>query len=139
MAIAYDKNHKEIGRSSLTGAGKETVFSAVSEKEKISDKEISFLKLAFTDKNGQVKPLENDEIEVVSRENCSLLGLGNGCPYYKGSYLDKKTVSYYGKAQAILKPTIEEGIRKITFRTKYGDATASVSVYKGSEEKDLHI
>lgn len=139
MAIAYDKNHKEIGRSSLTGSGKETVFSAVSEKEKISDKEISFLKLAFTDKNGQVKPLENDEIEVVSRENCSLLGLGNGCPYYKGSYLDKKTVSYYGKAQAILKPTIEEGIRKITFRTKYGDATASVSVYKGSEEKDLHI
>ena len=109
------------------------------EKEKISSEELCYLKLLFTDRKGNVKPLENNDIEVIGRENCALLGLGNGCPYYKDSYQGTKTKAYYGKAQAILKPTIDEGTRKITFRTKYGDTSVSVPVYQGLEEKDLHI
>ncbi len=138
-AIGYDKNHKEIGKCSLSSLEKETKFSVVPEKEKISSEELCYLKLLFTDRKGNVKPLENNDIEVIGRENCALLGLGNGCPYYKDSYQGTKTKAYYGKAQAILKPTIDEGTRKITFRTKYGDTSVSVPVYQGLEEKDLHI
>ena len=62
-----------------------------------------FVRLKYTDEKGEVKPLARGEIKV-SVQGGTLLGLGNACPYYEGSYLTNSTDTYFGEALAVVKP-----------------------------------
>ncbi len=137
-ALAYDKNHKVIGISQLSPSKERSTLSLLPEKKSILSTDLCYLKLWFTDEEGKVKPLCNDEIEIVSVKNGKLLGLGNSCPYYKGSYLDKKTNAYYGKALAIIRPTIENGVIEVVAKSKYGVKTIAIPVIEGEKKVDLH-
>lgn len=139
-AIAYDEEGKEIGNCLLASAGEDTEFRALPENASLNyNTDLAYIRLWFTDKDGVVKRLNNDEIEIVDIKNGKLLGLGNACPYYKGSYLDKKTTSYYGKALAIVKPDPVEGILEFTARSKYGDATCKIKIVNKEKKTDSHI
>lgn len=137
-AEAYDDNEKLIDTAILSTLDKDVYFNAFPEKSEIYQDEISYINLYFTDKEGNIKPLENNDIEVVDIKNGQLLGLGNACPYYKGSYLDKKTKSYYGKALAIVKPD-NIGQTIVTFKTKFGEVICTLNVKEEREIKDFHI
>ena len=137
-AVSYDKSGKETARASLSTVKKETYFSALPEKDTLRAFETSFIKLTFVDEDGLQKPLENSEITVTEVENGTLLGLGNACPYYTGTYLDNVTPAYYGRAQAIVRPN-GKGDLKVHFKTKCGESVAIVKVLPPLEEEDFHI
>ena len=136
--MSYGKDGKETARASLSTVKKETYFSAIPEKDTLHAYETSFIKLTFVDEDGLQKPLENSEITVTEVENGTLLGLGNACPYYTGTYLDNVTPAYYGRAQAIVRPN-GKGDLKVHFKTKCGESVATVKVLPPLEEEDFHI
>ncbi len=137
-AVSYDKGGKEIASTSLKTGGNTTVFLAIAEKEEIRSDETVFINLSFTDENGMQKPLVNSEISVTSIENAEFLGLGNACPYYPGTYLDKKTKAYYGRAMAIIRP-IKEGDVKVSFLSPYGEKRVHLIAKKAKMKEDYHI
>ncbi len=139
-AIAYDENDRELGSCILASSSKQTTFRLLPENARLDSKhDLAYIRLWFTDENGIAKRLANDEIEIVEVKNGKLLGLGNACPYYKGSYLDNKTNAYYGKALAIVKPDDADGYLEVTAKTKYGTSTCKIQIVKAEEREDFHI
>ena len=138
-AIAFDKKHNELGSCILSSSDKTPSLVLIPEEKEIRAGSLCYIKLRFRDEENNVKPLCNREIELVSIKDGELLGLGNGCPYYKGSYLSKKTNAYYGKALAILRPTITKGTREVTFRSGEEIRTLSIKVIPSEKEEDQHI
>ena len=110
-AIAYDERGKAIVQTSLNTAGDEAVLSISPENKEIKESDLAYVRLAFTDKNGIVKPLERDEIKVTVSGG-ELIGLGSACPFYEKSYLSDICDTYYGEALAVIKPT-EKGFIKV--------------------------
>ncbi len=134
-AVSYAKGGEEKERTSLSTASKDVFFRLKAEKETIRCDETTYIDLLFVDESGKQKPLENGEISLIEIENGELLGLGNACPYYKGSYLDKATKAYYGRAQAIIRPK-KEGEVKISFASPYGTASLTLKASKDIEKDD---
>lgn len=139
-AVAMDKEEREIGSCILMSSSEDTEFRMLPENATLrGGHDLAYVRLWFTDRNGTAKRLENEDIEITDIENGTLLGLGNACPYYKGSYLDKKTKAYYGKALAIVKPDDIDGYLSITAKTKYGTETKKIRILKSTQEEDFHI
>lgn len=137
-AVSFDKNGKEVARTSLSTVKEETFFEAKPEKDTVRVDEAAYIKLTFVDEDGKQKPLENNEIVITNIENGKLLGLGNACPYYTGTYLDNVTNAYYGRAQAIVRPE-KEGDVIVTFKTKCGETKATIKAIKAPLIEDFHI
>lgn len=139
-AVALDKDDKELGHCLLSSSSEDTEFRALPENATLNyHRDLAYIRLWFTDEDGIVKRLDNDEIEVTEVKNGKLLGLGNACPYYKGSYLDNKTNAYYGKALAIVKPDPVDGYLEFTAKSKYGFAHCKIKIVNGPETEDNHI
>ena len=137
-AVSYDKEGKETARTSLSTVKKDTYFSATPEQDTLHAFQTAFIKLTFVDEDGLQKPLENSDITVTEVENGDLLGLGNACPYFTGTYLDNVTPAYYGRAQAIVRPN-GKGDLKVHFKTKCGESVATIKILPPLEEEDFHI
>ena len=72
---------------------------------------ICFINLAYTDENGNFKPLERGKIDLQV-EGGELLAAGHGCPFNKEGYNNAYTDTYYGRAMAVVKAT--DGVVKVT-------------------------
>ena len=140
-AVAFDETGKEIGSYLLASAKKDTELRLLPEQSSVDyRRELAYIRMWFTDEDGVVKRLDNDEIEVLEVKNGRLLGLGNACPYYKGSYLDSKTNAYYGKALAIVKPDeVKDGYLEFKVRSKYGESSCRIKIHDGGVKEDFHI
>ena len=90
MAIGRDKSGRELSRNSLKTAGAETVLSVEPEKEEVKAGELCFVRLRFTDRKGNGKPLEHRAISVEVKGG-ELVALGNACPFNRDGYLGTKT------------------------------------------------
>lgn len=128
LAVSYDEKGGETGRVSLRTAKEDTVFAAIPEKESLAVGETAFVHFLFQDEDGVVKPLENKEIEIISVDNGELLGLGNGCAHYTGTYTEGKTTSYYGRALGIFRPA-GEGRMRILASSPYGNVELNIPVH----------
>ena len=100
-AVSYDASGKEIGRDRLATAGEETILQAVPETASVKAGRLVFIRLKYTDNNGETKPTERGIIDVTV-EGGRLRALGSACPYYERSYLDSSCDTYYGEALAIV-------------------------------------
>ena len=100
-AVSYDASGKEIGRDRLATAGEETILQAVPETASVKAGRLVFIRLKYTDNNGETKPTERGIIDVTV-EGGRLRALGSACPYYERSYLDSSCDPYYGEALAIV-------------------------------------
>ena len=127
VAVGLDKKGKEVCRTTLKSADKDTRLSAVPERSSVDMGELSYIRLRYTDSNGVLKPLIRGRIEVQV-EGGELLALGHGCPYNAEGYLGTDTDTYFGEALAIIRPATSGG--KITLRatSPYGKAEAQVDV-----------
>lgn len=137
-AIGYDKDGKQTASISLKTGGDAVRLQAVPEKEEVRKDETTYIKLDFVDEHGQQKPLADKKIEITKLENCTLLGFGNACPYYQDTYLDNKTLSYYGRAQAIVRP-LGPGKVTVHFHSECGDCMASLNAVDTQRDEDFHI
>ena len=125
VAVNLDKDGNEISRNSLKTAGNETVLTVLPEKTEVKTGEVCFVRLRFTDKDGNVKPLEHREISV-DVEGGELLSLGNACPFNLRGYLGSTTDTYYGEAMAVVKAG-EKGFKiKATDGKLRGEASVTV-------------
>ncbi|MCH5351317.1 MAG: DUF4982 domain-containing protein [Clostridiales bacterium] len=124
-AVNLDKNGNELSRNSLKTAGNETVLTVLPEKSEVKQGEVCFVRLRFTDKDGNIKPLEHREISVEV-DGGELLALGSACPFNLRGYNDTVTDTYYGEAMAVVKAG-EGGFRiKATDGTLVGEAVVTV-------------
>lgn len=125
-AIAYDEQGKEIARTSLESAAKETKLSLVPEDKELGVNDLCYIRLRYTDQAGTKKPLARGDIKV-SVKGGELLALGSACPYNDRGYNTNITDTYYGEALAVVKPT-GAGKVDIMAESPYGNAQASVLV-----------
>ena len=125
-AVAYDDNGACIGENILVTAGEKTVLEAVPEEKSVKAGHLSFIRLKYTDENGEVKPMERGIIDV-SVEGGKLLGLGSACPFYELNYLGTKTDTYYGESLAIVEAG-ETGTIKLTATDGKLSAAAEVTI-----------
>ncbi|MBQ9721610.1 MAG: DUF4982 domain-containing protein, partial [Oscillospiraceae bacterium] len=109
-AVSYDESGREIGRRKLVSAGEETVLRAEPEESAVMAGHLTFVRLRYTDGNGETKPAERGTIQVTV-EGGRLLGLGSACPYYERSYLDSECDTYYGEALAIVEAGEGEALK----------------------------
>ncbi len=109
-AVSYDAAGKELARSSLETAHKETQLRLIPEEAAVQPGRLAYVRIAYTDEAGTVKPLVRNRI-TVQVEGGKLLGLGHGCPYNDDSYLDNTCDTYFGEALAII---LAEGAVTVT-------------------------
>ena len=101
-AVAYDANDNVIAEKSLKTAGKETVLRAEPELTRVNaDTDLCYVRMRYTDENGETKPLERGRIKL-DVEGGELLAFGSACPYYPESYQSAETDTYYGEALAVV-------------------------------------
>lgn len=123
-AVAYDARGAEIGRHSLSTAGEGTKLNLLPESRRARPEGLVFVPIRYTDDQGIWKPMEK-HLVTVSVENGALLGLGNGCCYYKGNYTDDHVQTYYGEALAVVRADAP-GTVKITATDGERTVTAEV-------------
>lgn len=102
LAIVYDKNHNETGRTSLHSAEGETTLRIEPEQSSVPSGKLSYVRLRLTDPNGVTKVMERRRIHVEV-EGGDLIGLGHACPYNEDGYTANETGTYYGEAMAIVR------------------------------------
>ena len=127
-AISLAKDGKELGRTSLVSAGKETKLTLVPERSEIVRGDLCYIRLQYTDEAGEIKPLARGTVKVEA-EGGEILGLGSACPYNEAGYLGTQTDTYYGEALAIVRPTAEQ----VTVRAEspYGTAQSVIVCREG--------
>ena len=123
-AVAYDDQGREIGRHSLSSAGKETVLRVRPETAETRPDGLVYVPIQYTDAKGIWKPMEKHALQV-SVENGALLGLGNACPYYAGNYTTDKTPTYFGEALAVVRA---DGKGPVTVTVTDGERTERATI-----------
>jgi len=63
---------------------------------------LAFIRLEYTDREGIWKPMERHTLSVTVK-NGTLSGLGNACPYRKGSLAGSTTETFFGDALAVVR------------------------------------
>ena len=120
-AVSYDLGGREIGRDTLRSAGPETELRLEPESTSCRPGEMVYFRMRYTDRNGEVKPLERHRIRVEA-ENGSVMGTANASVYFEGNYAQSEVPSYFGEAQTVvrageagtLRVTVSDGVRTVT-------------------------
>ena len=120
-AVAYDKSGKEIGCDTLCTADTATELRLEPEKTECRPGEMVYLRMRYTDEQGEAKPMERHRVKVTA-ENGSVMGTANGSSYFQGNYAQSEVPTYFGEAQAVVQAG-ENGILRVTA----GDRTHEVS------------
>lgn len=125
-AAAFDAQGNKIAECSLKTAGDETKLSLEPEQKSISDGDLLYVRMKYTDNKGIVKPLARGEIKV-NVSGGKLIGIGSACPYYEKSYLGDTADTYYGEAMAVIRPD-KSGKITVAAQSCYGNAQTEVEV-----------
>ena len=123
-AVALDEAGQETGSDVLTTAGKETLLRLEPETTVCRPGEMVYLRMRYTDGNGEIKPLERQEISVRA-ENGLVMGTANGCTFFRGNYAQSKVETYFGEAQAVVRAE-KPGTLRVTVTD--GQQTATVEI-----------
>ncbi len=124
-AVSYDASGREIARDTLKTAGKETELRLEPEKLSAKPGEMLYLRVRYTDKNGEIKPMEKHRVSFTA-ENGTVIGTANGSTYFKGNYAQSEVPTYFGEAQVIVQAG-EAGTIRITASDENGSVTAEIS------------
>ena len=126
VAVSRDESGREIGRDRLTTAGRKIELRAEPEDKSVKAGHLSFIRLRFTDENGETRPTERGLIDLQV-EGGELAACGSACPFYELSYLGSRCDTYYGEALAIVRAG-EAGTLRLTAKSGQYSAEATVTV-----------
>lgn len=126
-AVALSKDKKIVGECILKADNDSKILNAIPEQEKISIDDLVYLNLYVNDNNGVLKTQQDINIKIESIENGSLLGFGSAIPYCKEGHLSNSTKTYYGRAQAVIKPE-SKGKVLIRYSSILGKHTITIIV-----------
>ena len=125
MAIAYDANGREIGRTQLSSATGRTQILVQPEKDKVSVDEIVYVNVSLVGENGVVESNADQKLHV-SVEGGELLAFGSANPCTEEQYHTGTFTTYYGRAQAVVRAK-KAGILKV-YVSGEGQTTKKASV-----------
>lgn len=125
-AAAFDKHGRQTAERVLRTAGAETKLTLCPEQEHVGRDELLYLRMKYTDREGELKPLMRGKIKVKV-DGGEVLGIGSACPYYTGSYLGDTCDTYYGEAMVIIRPGKSRYIR-VRAAGKFGKAAYRIKV-----------
>lgn len=126
-AVALGTAGEKIAEKILKTAGQETVLTLQPEDARVNrEGGLCFVRLQYTDKEGNVKPLVRGDI-TVSVQNGELLAVGSACPYYPDSYLTNRTDTYFGEALAVIRPA-GSGNVTVSATSPYGQAQTEIEI-----------
>jgi beta-galactosidase len=126
-AVALGAAGEKIAEKILKTAGEETVLTLQPEETRVNRAGgLCFVRLQYTDKEGNVKPLVRGDI-TVSVQNGELLAAGSACPYYPDSYLTNRTDTYFGEALAVIRPA-GSGNVTVSATSPYGQAQTEIEI-----------
>lgn len=100
-AVSYDAIDRVLGRCKLQTAGADTVLRAVPEEKKTKPGRLCYIRIRYTDRAGELKPMERGMVNITVSGG-KLLAAGSACPFHPGSYLTPETDTYYGEALAVV-------------------------------------
>ena len=100
-AVSYDAIDRVLGRCKLQTAGADTVLRAVPEEKKTKPGRLCYIRIRYTDRAGELKPMERGMVNITVSGG-KLLAAGSACPFHPGSYLTPETDTYYGEAMAVV-------------------------------------
>ena len=123
-AIALDESGREMGSDTLITAGDKTVLRLEPERLACRPGEMAYLRMRYTDENGEIKPLERRPV-TVSAENGEVMGTANGCTYFRGNYAQDTVPTYFGEAQAVVRAG-DTGTLRVTVTD--GEQTAQAEI-----------
>ncbi|HHW89587.1 MAG TPA: glycoside hydrolase family 2 protein [Clostridiales bacterium] len=125
-AIGLDQDGKELYRSSLHSGDEQTVLRLEPEQAQITQKDLAYVRVRFTDSNGLLKPYIHNSVKLIV-ENGTLLAFGNGCPFNERGYLTDTAETYFGEALAIIRPN-EKGTISVFGGSELGTAKTEIKV-----------
>ena len=110
-AISYDSNGKEISRTSMTTAGKETKLQIIPEKLSLrpNSQDLCYVNIDLVGTDGVTKSTEDVPITVTVSGAGSLLALGSAKPNMGECFFADTHTTYYGKALAVIRTGNECG------------------------------
>ena len=110
-ALSYDSNGKEISRTSMTTAGKETRLQMIPEKLSLrpNSQDLCYVNIDLVGKDGVTKSTEDVPITVTVSGAGSLLALGSAKPNMGECFFADTHTTYYGKALAVIRTGNECG------------------------------
>ena len=123
-AVALDESGRETGSDTLTTAGAETLMRLEPETAVCRPGEMVYLRMRYTDENGEIKPLGRRPV-TVSAENGEVMGTANGCTYFRGNYAQDTVPTYFGEAQAVVRAG-DAGTLRVTITD--GEQTAQAEI-----------
>ena len=112
QAVALDQKGQETGRDTLQTAGEDTLLRLEPETIRCHPGQMVYLRLRYTDSQGEIKPLERQTV-TVSAENGEVMGTANGCTFFHGNYAQNSVPTYFGEAQAVVRAG-EAGVLRVT-------------------------
>ena len=104
--------------SFLSSPKKET-FLAV-QKEDYPAKELVYLDISLVDKDGLVKSSLQEEIQVRTGGEISLIGLGNSNVKQEGSYVSSSATTFQGRLLAVLRKKTPFSQGEVMVTSRYG-------------------
>ena len=120
FAISYTGG-KEDGRYIIRTAGPPEIIYAKPDKNEINadGDDLVFIELMLEDKDGNRNYLYDKEIYIDIKGPAILQGFGNANPKGDGKfYGNKSTMTYRGRALAVIRSTLEKGEIEITFKAE---------------------
>ena len=114
-AIAF-RGRKEVGRAALETAGEPVRIRLTPEKSTLraDGHDLMYLGVELVDSEGRTVPNAACPLTAIVSGPAALAGFGTGNPVTDEDYTDGKTVSYRGKATAILRAGTEAGEVTVT-------------------------
>lgn len=125
MAVSYDEDGSVIGRDALRTAGIETQLRLEAEKTSCRPGEMVYLRIRYTDENGEVKPMEKHRVKVTA-ENAEVMGCANGSTYFRGNYAQSEVPTYFGEAQTVVRAG-EAGVVRVLVTDGEREACAEIA------------
>ncbi len=115
-AIAYDRNGKEIGRSSLRTAEKKTILGVVPESAEIAadGMDLLYVNINICDKNGIVKMLEDKKVTIQVEGAGELLAVGSGKVDTTETFTGNAYTTHEGRMIAVIRSNGQVGKIKVT-------------------------
>ena len=114
-AVSY-ADGKEVSRDTLFTVGKpvEIKLSPSKKSLKADGHDAVFVMIDLVDEEGRTVPDAEIKIDLEVQGSALLAGLGTGNPITDEDYTDSTTVSYHGRACAILRSSYKSGETKVT-------------------------
>ena len=118
-AQALDPQGKVISSRSLTTAGDETVLTAIPEKTvlRAGSQELCYLPIEFTDKDGNLKPYIEQQVNIEVVGAVSLAGFGSALCKTDEVFDKEYHNSYRGRCLAVLRAGANPGKGTVTVKS----------------------